>query len=82
MEATADFGHTARTPMLWIYIENDTFFGPALSQQMHEAYTRAGGKAEYHLLPPFGSDGHFLIDSAASIPLWAPLVSRFLDRHP
>ena len=82
VEATADFGHTARTPMLWIYIENDTFFGPELSRRMHDAYTRAGGKAEYHLLPPFGSDGHFLIDSAESIPLWAPLVSQFLDRHP
>jgi dienelactone hydrolase len=80
VEATADFGRTARTPMLWIYIENDTFFGPALSRQMHQAYTSAGGNAEYHLLPPFGSDGHFLIDSAESIPLWAPLVSRFLDR--
>jgi dienelactone hydrolase len=80
VEAIADFGRTARTPMLWIYIENDTFFGPALSQQMHQAYTSAGGNAEYHLLPPFGSDGHFLIDSAESIPLWAPLVSRFLDR--
>jgi dienelactone hydrolase len=82
VEATADFGHTARTPMLWIYIENDTFFGPALSKRMHEAYTGAGGDAEYHLMPPFGSEGHFFIDSADAIPLWAPLVSRFLDQHP
>jgi homoserine acetyltransferase len=82
VEATADFGRTARTPMLWIYIENDTFFGPELSRRMHQAYTGAGGNAEYHLLPPFGSDGHFLIDSADSIPLWAPLVSQFLDRYP
>jgi dienelactone hydrolase len=82
VEATGEFGRTARTPMLWIYIENDTFFGPALSRRMHEAYTRAGGNAEYHLLPPFGSDGHFLIDSADSIALWAPLVSQFLQRHP
>jgi dienelactone hydrolase len=82
VEATGEFGRAARTPMLWIYIENDTFFGPALSKRMHEAYTRAGGNAEYHLLPPFGSDGHFLIDSADSIALWAPLVSQFLERHP
>src|SRR6202000_104520 len=27
VEATGEFGRTARTPMLWIYIENDTFFG-------------------------------------------------------
>jgi dienelactone hydrolase len=82
VDAAADFGRTARTPMLWIYIENDTFFGPALSRRMHEAYTGGGGDAEYHLLPPFGSEGHFLIDSPESIPLWSPLVSRFLGRHP
>ena len=79
--ATADFGRTARTPTLWIYIENDTFFGPALSRRMYQAYTGAGGNAEYHLLPPFGSDGHFLITSPDSIPLWAPLVAPFLDKH-
>jgi dienelactone hydrolase len=82
VEAAADFGRSARTPMLWIYAENDTFFGPALSKRMHDAYAGAGGDAEYHMLPPFGSEGHFMIDSADAIPLWAPLVSRFLDRHP
>jgi dienelactone hydrolase len=80
VEATGEFGRSARVPMLWIYAENDTFFGPALSKRMHDAYTNAGGKAEYHMLPPFGSDGHFLIDSAESIPMWAPLVSRFLEK--
>jgi hypothetical protein len=82
VEAAADFGHTARTPMLWIYIENDTFFGPALSTRMHEAYTGAGDEAEYHLMPPLGNEGHFFVDAADAVPLWAPLVSRFLDRHP
>jgi dienelactone hydrolase len=81
VEATGQFGRTARVPMLWIYTENDTFFGPALSRKMHEAYTGAGGSAEYHMLPPFGSEGHFLIDSADAIPLWAPLVSQFLDKR-
>jgi dienelactone hydrolase len=81
VEATGEFGRIARVPMLWIYTENDTFFGPALSKKMHAAYTGAGGSAEYHMLPPFGSDGHFLIDSADAIPLWAPLVSQFLDKR-
>jgi hypothetical protein len=57
------------------------FFGPELSKRMHEAYTGAGGNAEYHLLPAFGSDGHFLVTSPDSIPLWAPLVGPFLDKH-
>jgi hypothetical protein len=67
--------------MLWIYAENDTFFGPALSKRMHEAYTGAGGNAEYYMLPPFGSDGHFMIGSADAIPIWEPLVKQFLEKH-
>ena len=81
VEATGEFGRVARVPTLWIYAENDTFFGPDLSRRMHDAYTGAGGKAEYHMLPPFGGDGHFLIGSPDSIPLWAPLVSRFLEMN-
>lgn len=81
VEATGVFGRTSRIPMLWIYIENDTFFGPALSKRMHEAFTAAGGRAEYHLLPPFGNEGHFLIGSPDAIPIWAPLVSKFLDEQ-
>ena len=71
----------SRIPMLWIYSENDTYFGPDLANRMHEAFTAAGGKAEFRMLPPFGSDGHFLIDAAEAVPIWSPLVSRFLDEH-
>lgn len=81
VEATANFGSTARVPTLWIYTENDTYFGPELSKRMHAAYTSAGGNAEYHLMPPHGSDGHFFIDAADAIPQWSPLVSRFLDKY-
>jgi len=81
VEAASEFGRTARVPMLWIYIENDTFFGPALSKRMHSAYTWAGGIAEYHLMPPFDGEGHFFIDSPDAIPQWSPLVSQFLDKH-
>ncbi len=79
VETTGEFGRTARVPMLWIYIENDTFFGPTLSKRMHEAFSAAGGKVEYHLMPPFGDEGHYFIASPDSIPLWAPVVTKFLD---
>jgi len=79
VEATADFGRTSRVPMLWIYVTNDTFFGPDLSKRMRDAFAAAGGKAEYHLLPPFGNEGHFFIGSVDAIPIWSPLVARFLD---
>jgi dienelactone hydrolase len=79
--ATEEFGRTSRIPMLWIYTSNDTFFGPELSKRMHVAFTAAGGKAEYNLLPPFGNEGHYMIDSPDAVPIWSPLVSQFLDKH-
>jgi invasion protein IalB/dienelactone hydrolase len=79
--ATGEFGRTARVPMLWIYTENDTYFGPELTKRMQQAFVEAGGNVEYRMLPPFGSDGHFMIDSADSVPIWSPFVTQFLEKH-
>ncbi len=81
VEAAAQFGRSARIPMLWIYTHNDSYFGPELSMRLASAFRAAGGNVEYHLLPDFGEDGHFMIDSADAVPIWAPLVSDFLRRH-
>ena len=80
VEATGEFGRTSRVPMLWMYIENDTYFGPELSKRMHAAFTAGGGNAQYHLFPPHGSDGHFFVDAADAVPIWSPLVGAFLDK--
>ncbi|WP_024519577.1 dienelactone hydrolase family protein [Bradyrhizobium sp. Tv2a-2] len=82
VRAAAEFGQTSRVPMLWLYSENDTYFGPVLTKEMHEAFTAAGGDAEYHMLPAVGGEGHFLIHSVEAMPLWTPLVLDFLQRHP
>src|SRR5262249_21571862 len=82
VEATAQFGRTARIPALWIYVHNDSYFGPELSMRMASAYQAAGGNVEYHLLPDFGQDGHFMIDSGDAVRICAPLVSEFLKNHP
>jgi pimeloyl-ACP methyl ester carboxylesterase len=79
--ATAEFGRTARVPMLWIYTRNDSYFGPDLSTRMHEAFVHAGGNAEYHLLDSFGNEGHILIDAPEGVRIWSPLVNQFLDRQ-
>ncbi|MBW7965845.1 invasion associated locus B family protein [Bradyrhizobium sp. BR 10261] len=79
--ATGEFGRTARVPMLWIYTKNDTYFGPELTKRMHDAFLAAGGSADYRMLPAFGSDGHFMIDSPDAVPIWSPLVSDFLDKN-
>jgi dienelactone hydrolase len=70
-------GKRSRLPMLWVYAENDHFFGPALAQRFREAFTGAGGKVAFVKAPPFGADGHHLF-STAGIPQWAPMVDDFL----
>ena len=81
VDAAAQFGRTARIPMLWIYTHNDSYFGPDLSMRLASAFQAAGGNVEYHLLPDFGADGHFFIDSPDAVRIWAPLVGEFLRRH-
>ena len=73
-----DFGQTARIPTLWIYAENDSYFAPDLSKRLAAAFRLAGGRSEYHLLPPVGADGHDLISNRDAVALWAPLVEPFL----
>lgn len=75
----ADYGRTARTPMLWLYSENDRFWGPEHPKHWFERFTASGGRAEYIQLPAVGDDGHgsFTRNAAA----WKPHVERFLARH-
>ena len=60
VRAFATLGKTSRIPTLWIYAQNDKFFGPELVRRMHTAFTGAGGRAQFVDVPPFGDDGHSL----------------------
>jgi len=75
----AEFGAGSKVPMLWIYTENDQYFAPRYSQEWHAAFVKAGGRAEFKLLPAFGKDGHTLFTGGSKI--WEPLVSEFLDAN-
>lgn len=74
----AQFGKTTKAPMLWIYTENDLYFAPVHSKAWHAAFVKAGGVADYHLLPPFGKNGHLLFSNGTGI--WEPIVSAFLEK--
>lgn len=45
-------------PELWLYTENDEFFGPRVSKRMYEGFTKAGGKAEFKMMPAWKDKGH------------------------
>jgi dienelactone hydrolase len=78
VKAMGEFGEASRVPALFIYSENDHFFGPALAQRLHAAYVRGGGKAEFVVAPPSGDDGHgYFIREVGD---WSPRVTEFLRR--
>ncbi len=75
--AFRNFGSRSRVPMLWIYAENDHFFGPSIAHRLLDAFKEGGGQVTFIAPPPFGDDGHKLF-SSAGIPIWTPLVDEFL----
>lgn len=73
------FGRTARVPMLWLYTENDQYFGPEYPRAWLAAFREAGGIAEFHQFPPHGDDGHSLFTRFPKV--WQPVVAAFLRQH-
>lgn len=80
--AAGAFGQVARTPTLWLYARNDTYFPPPLSRAMFKAFAGGSKTGEYHLLPPSGVEGHFFAVSPGGPKRWGPIVAKFLAAHP
>ena len=76
--AFAEFGKTSRTPVLWITAPNDHFFGPRLVPQFTRAFSGAGAHLSFVETAAFGEDGHQLFTTPSGIPVWSPIVDRFL----
>ena len=76
--AAAQFGSTARIPVLSVSTQNDSYFSADLSKRLADAYRSKGGRMDYHLLPAFGDDGHRLFAARDGVPLWGPVVEDFL----
>lgn len=74
--AMGRYGGSARAPQLWIYAENDLFFGPQLARRMYDAFTRSGGRATFIAAPSHGFDGHEYFYSGS----WRATVDPFLKR--
>ena len=68
----------AKTDMLWLYWENDLFWGPQAPRDWHQAWTEGGGRAQFHQLPAFGKDGHSGFTS--DMDHWVPLVDAYLGK--
>jgi dienelactone hydrolase len=66
-------------PMLWLYWENDLFWGPELPRRWAAAWRQAGGRLAFHQLAAVGDDGHSGL--TRDMDHWVPLVEDFLREH-
>jgi dienelactone hydrolase len=76
--AAAEFGKAARVPVAWLVAANDTYFSPALSKQLADAFRDGGGKVEFRLLAASGSEGHWLAETDNGIKIAAGELDRAL----
>jgi dienelactone hydrolase len=84
-EAFAAAGKTTRAPSLWLYSENDLYWGPDAPKQWHKAHvdsaTAAGqsSTAEFFAAPPVEPDGHRLLLQGGK--LWGPVLNAWLKKN-
>lgn len=67
---------TATVPTLWLYWENDRYWGAEWPVRWAEAWREGGGQVEFHSLSAVGTDGH--AGTRIDMARWVPLMETFL----
>jgi dienelactone hydrolase len=70
----AAFGRTARMPVIWLVARNDTYFSPALSRRMADAFRSGGARVDFRVLGASGDEGHWLAEQEGGERVWGNLV--------
>ena len=78
MAAASEFGKAARVKVTWLVAANDSYFSPAFSRQLVDAFRGAGGKAEFQVLPAHGGEGHWLVETEGGVKLARSELDRAL----
>jgi len=66
----------AKVPTLWLYSQNDQYWGARLPKLWFDGFVRNGGRGRFVALPPSGEDGHSSFSRNAAA--WKPAVEVFL----
>lgn len=70
------YGAAAKIPTLWLYSDNDRFWGKQLPRDWFTAFTQAGGKGRFVQLPAHKENGHHIFSGAPQT--WRPAFEDFL----
>ena len=72
----SDYARTAKVPTLWLYSENDRYWGTLLPRKWFDAFVAGGGRGTFVQLPAFKADGH--PSFTANAGAWKPAFEEFL----
>lgn len=72
----SEYGAAARVPTLWLYSQNDRFWGAELPRDWFDVFVKAGGKGRFVQLPPYKDNGHGMF--TADPQSWRPAFEEFL----
>jgi dienelactone hydrolase len=75
IDAFHNFGKHSRTPMLWVYAENDRYFWPEMAHRFEQAFRAGGGQDQFVQAPATAAAGHGLFRRVAD---WSSIVDDFL----
>jgi len=78
MAAAGEFGKGARVPVTWLVAANDSYFSPALSRQLADAFRKGGGSVDFRVLAAYGSEGHWLPETEGGVKSAASELDRAL----
>jgi len=78
VSAAGEFGRGARVKVTWLVAANDSYFSPAFSRRLADAFRSAGGKMDFRVLPAHGSEGHWLPETEGGVKLAGPELDRAL----
>jgi len=74
------YGKRTHVPSLWLYAQNDSFWGAEWPRIWHDAYATGGSDSRLVMTRAVANgDGHQLLTRGTS--LWTSYVDRFLQDH-
>ena len=79
LSSAAEFGKTARVPVIWLVARNDSYFSPALSRQMADAFRSGGDRVDFRALPEFRGEGHWLAEADGGEEVWGPALDNAMQ---
>lgn len=79
LAAAAEFGKAARIPVTSLVAANDSYFSPALSKALSDAFRGGGGKDDFRTLPAVGSEGHWMIETETGVQAASSALARALN---